>query len=608
MYDHNICSLKNMEKLINLPENISSNFEKSHSKQDVTGSLDDSYGGCAENKYGLNSLSGSINNHFSAFSQDTYQPHHPPFHSPFFQLPTAYYTGLTPYYPIVISSAPTLIYDTLSRPTSKCVDEPHNFMCGIYNNLDLKDDKEQFVPNKDATKKSPLNDPDLPIIVSKPSSEDSAIITIPKLRLSSPTNGHLANNHDSSFLNSYCSTPPFSTFHAYTHIPSIMSNLSDIPLKPSIIDPTINHTSGILEQTTNNNGKGDNIGFGFTQDQIACVCEVLQQSGNIERLARFLWSLPRECPHLHSNESVLKAKAVVAFHTSDFKSLYFILENNEFSCHNHSKLQQIWLKAHYLEAEKARGGRPLGAVGKYRVRRKFPLPRTIWDGEETSYCFKEKSRGILRDSYRANPYPSPREKRELSGITGLSSTQVSNWFKNRRQRDRAAEIREKDGIKYSDNEDDTKTVSSFEEKDKNLDIDSTKEKYNYIEDPQDGYSSSEAGDDRFADSLLTDNDCGAGYERIYAVNMTSVNSGNNNHCAYSVASSLHPSNYINYTNLDNICSQTGDNVSHIINDINRGLSDTGYNGSAMFPFFDTSQHKSNISPEFLPLNKRIKHY
>ena len=29
-----------------------------------------------------------------------------------------------------------------------------------------------------------------------------------------------------------------------------------------------------------------------------------------------------------------------------------------------------------------------------RIRRKFPLPRTIWDGEETSYCFKEKSRQV----------------------------------------------------------------------------------------------------------------------------------------------------------------------------------------------------------------------
>lgn len=143
-----------------------------------------------------------------------------------------------------------------------------------------------------------------------------------------------------------------------------------------------------------------------------------------------------------------------------------------------------------MEAEKLRG-RPLGAVGKYRVRRKFPLPRTIWwvnncvkiemkgdrrfkisfcqckctgirnfddfrhvcceasfmlsvrilrkpfssnhsvnffafprDGEETSYCFKEKSRSVLREWYTHNPYPSPREKRELAEATGLTTTQV----------------------------------------------------------------------------------------------------------------------------------------------------------------------------------------
>ncbi|ODM91503.1 Homeobox protein six1b [Orchesella cincta] len=175
--------------------------------------------------------------------------------------------------------------------------------------------------------------------------------------------------------------------------------------------------------------------------QVACVCEVLQQSGNMERLARFLWSLPG-CEKLQKNESVLKAKAVVAFHRGNFKELYKILESHQFSPHNHPKLQALWLKAHYIEAEKLRG-RPLGAVGKYRVRRKFPLPRTIWDGEETSYCFKEKSRTILRDWYQHNPYPSPREKRELAEATGLTTTQVSNWFKNRRQRDRAAE--QKDG-------------------------------------------------------------------------------------------------------------------------------------------------------------------
>lgn len=54
-----------------------------------------------------------------------------------------------------------------------------------------------------------------------------------------------------------------------------------------------------------------------------------------------------------------------------------------------------------FKAEKIRG-RELGAVGKYRIRRKFPLPRTIWDGEETSYCFKVR-KGILRKIYKAEP-------------------------------------------------------------------------------------------------------------------------------------------------------------------------------------------------------------
>ncbi|KFM62344.1 Homeobox protein SIX1, partial [Stegodyphus mimosarum] len=191
------------------------------------------------------------------------------------------------------------------------------------------------------------------------------------------------------------------------------------------------------------NSNNNNLpSFGFTQEQVACVCEVLQQSGNIERLGRFLWSLPA-CEQLQKNESVLKAKALVAFHRGNFKELYRILESHSFTPNSHPKLQSLWLKAHYIEAERLRG-RPLGAVGKYRIRRKFPLPRTIWDGEETSYCFKEKSRNILREWYHHNPYPSPREKRDLADATGLTTTQVSNWFKNRRQRDRAAEAKDRD--------------------------------------------------------------------------------------------------------------------------------------------------------------------
>ncbi|XP_022520660.2 SIX homeobox 9 [Astyanax mexicanus] len=187
----------------------------------------------------------------------------------------------------------------------------------------------------------------------------------------------------------------------------------------------------------------------FSEDQVACVCEVLLQSGCMDRLASFLRSLPSSSssssssssyPGLQGMESVLKARAAVAFHQGRFTELYALIEGHAFSPLSHALLQQLWLRAHYLEAELQRG-RPLGAVGKYRVRRKFPLPRTIWDGEETSYCFKEKSRCVLREWYCRKPYPSPREKRDLAAATGLTATQVSNWFKNRRQRDRAAQGR-----------------------------------------------------------------------------------------------------------------------------------------------------------------------
>ena len=92
---------------------------------------------------------------------------------------------------------------------------------------------------------------------------------------------------------------------------------------------------------------------------------------------------------------------------------------------HHEKLQTLWLEAHYNEAEISRG-RPLGpgklifndryllfAVDKYRVRKKYPFPNTIWDGEQKSHCFKERTRSILREAYLKNPYPNPAKKREL---------------------------------------------------------------------------------------------------------------------------------------------------------------------------------------------------
>ena len=106
------------------------------------------------------------------------------------------------------------------------------------------------------------------------------------------------------------------------------------------------------------------------------------------------------------------------------------------------------------------------------------MPRTIWDGEQKTHCFKvslpvrpllflsrplsspvrpgpdllivrmveERTRSLLREWYLQDPYPNPTKKRELAAATNLTPTQVGNWFKNRRQRDRAAAAKNRSAI------------------------------------------------------------------------------------------------------------------------------------------------------------------
>ena len=115
----------------------------------------------------------------------------------------------------------------------------------------------------------------------------------------------------------------------------------------------------------------------LNEAQFSHVCDVLLINNNIDRLRTFLWRR-RESLQFRENESVLRARAAVAFKEGDFNGLYSIIQNNEFSEQNHKELQMLWRDAHNLEVENLRG-RPLSAVAKYRVRRSFPYPMTIWN-------------------------------------------------------------------------------------------------------------------------------------------------------------------------------------------------------------------------------------
>ncbi|CAF3791542.1 unnamed protein product [Rotaria socialis] len=241
-----------------------------------------------------------------------------------------------------------------------------------------------------------------------------------------------SNVYSSYYPNHYVSQSNIST-----KIENDDSSNSILPPSPMANNNSLIQNPIILKLPNNNNVEQT---ITLTIDHLACVCEAIQQSGKIDKLMKLLQLLPLKSSSpdavlIHQHDSILKARAIIFYHQSKFRELYCLLETHSFDGQHHSELQQLWYKAHYMEAQKIRG-RSLGAVDKYRIRRKYPLPKSIWDGEETIYCFKEKSRQALKECYRQNRYPTPNEKRLLAKKTGLTLTQVSNWFKNRRQRDR----------------------------------------------------------------------------------------------------------------------------------------------------------------------------
>lgn len=118
-----------------------------------------------------------------------------------------------------------------------------------------------------------------------------------------------------------------------------------------------------------------NFNFSIPKGIVEALMQNIPVRNDFERLSTFLWNLPTD-DRLNS-EPILRAKALVAYHQGHFHDLYNILETNTFSAKYHTDLQLLWFKGHYREAEKIRG-RPLGAVDKYRLRKKYPLPKTIW--------------------------------------------------------------------------------------------------------------------------------------------------------------------------------------------------------------------------------------
>lgn len=69
------------------------------------------------------------------------------------------------------------------------------------------------------------------------------------------------------------------------------------------------------------------------------------------------------------------------------------LQQNKFEEKHYDELRRLWYETKYAEDQR-RKNKLLGPVEKYRLRKKFPPPTSIWDGDEVVYSFKEKDRAV----------------------------------------------------------------------------------------------------------------------------------------------------------------------------------------------------------------------
>ena len=174
----------------------------------------------------------------------------------------------------------------------------------------------------------------------------------------------------------------------------------------------------------------------FSPAESLDIRSALARSDDQSKLKTFLKSIPEEMqPESVKKEDQLRAQIDTALEERDFRKLFSLIEDNEFESSSHQVLQEIWYKGHYLETEMVRG-RTLCSVERYRLRKKYPPPKSIWDGEKTLYKFKSKALQILQIDYSRNRMPSLEEKQVLAKTTGMTISQVNAWFKNRRHRDR----------------------------------------------------------------------------------------------------------------------------------------------------------------------------
>ena len=149
-----------------------------------------------------------------------------------------------------------------------------------------------------------------------------------------------------------------------------------------------------------------------------------------------------------SNPTVLFAKGL--FSAQRFTEFQQFISSTSFPDSALLELRDLWLESVY-SSHILKTGRSLTPMIRYRLRKRHPYPRTIWNGENTSYNVKQSSRDYLTSYYTLNPYPTAAERRILARDTGMEYKSVSHWFKNRRSRNKGNQSTESSSDTSSNN-------------------------------------------------------------------------------------------------------------------------------------------------------------
>ena len=149
-----------------------------------------------------------------------------------------------------------------------------------------------------------------------------------------------------------------------------------------------------------------------------------------------------------SNPTVLFAKGL--FSAQRFTEFQQFISSTSFPDFALLELRDLWLESVY-SSHILKTGRSLTPMIRYRLRKRHPYPRTIWNGENTSYNVKQSSRDYLTSYYTLNPYPTAAERRIIARDTGMEYKSVSHWFKNRRSRNKGNQSTESSSDTSSNN-------------------------------------------------------------------------------------------------------------------------------------------------------------